>query len=406
MKRVILLKKGIELLYITFRDISMLVTFCFALYLERAVETRFYLMLLLFAAFFIWLHAREIFKHKLEKLLPYTFIFDILSLMLLDESSKYLVNHYFNVYYFYVLIAAGFILKEKSRLFVSLGIILAAFIKYTRFFEAAFSGNKPSNMGFILSYIFFTFMVFITIGVFFNYSRMLSEQKEKLDELNTELIEANSMLEEKNRKIKELTIFEERNRIAHEIHDSVGHNLTGLIMNLDFCKRVVETDPSGVAEYLVKSRQIAKECLEDIRKSVRALKNAEVEQLTLLTSVEELVWSSREKFNIEVILNAKGNKYNTKPEFNLAVYRACQEAITNSVRHGEADKIEIGITYGEKEFRVFIKDNGKGAKELKFGTGLTGMTERFGLYNGLVSFYKNDGFMINISVPMEEIINE
>ncbi|OPZ91379.1 MAG: Signal transduction histidine-protein kinase/phosphatase DegS [Firmicutes bacterium ADurb.Bin419] len=249
-------------------------------------------------------------------------------------------------------------------------------------------------------------MVFITIGVFFNYSRILFEQKEKLDELNRELTMANVLLEEKNKKIKELTIFEERNRIAHEIHDSVGHNLTGLIMNLDFCKRIVESNPAGIAEYLGKSRQIAKECLEDIRKSVRALKNAEVEQLTLIKSVGELVENSRDKFNIEVFLDVKGDTVNTKPEFNLAVYRACQEAITNSVRHGKADKVEINMVYGKKDFSMLIKDNGTGAKELKYGTGLNGMLERFGLYTGVVGFYSNDGFMINISVPMEGVMNE
>lgn len=172
------MKKGIGLLYIIFRDISMLVTFVLALYLERAVGSRFYLMLLIFTLLFSWLHVREVFKGKFEKFLPYSFVLDVLMLVMLDESSKYLVNHYFNVYYFYVLIAAGFMLKEKSMLFVSLGVILAAFIKYSRFFEAVFCGNKPANMTFIVSYIFFTFMVFITVGVFFNYSRMLSEQKE------------------------------------------------------------------------------------------------------------------------------------------------------------------------------------------------------------------------------------
>lgn len=400
-----MLKKRIGLLYITFRDITMLVTFVLALYLERAVGSRFYMMLLLFSVFFIWLHIREGYKAAFEGFLPYIFIFDILLLVLLDDSSKYLVNHYFNVYYFYVLIAAGFMLKGKKRLFVSLGIILAAFLKYGRFFQAVLSGNNPTNITFIISYIFFTFMVFITVGVFFNYSGMLSEQKERLDELNRELTLANALLEENNKRIKELTIFEERNRIAHEIHDSVGHNLTGLIMNLDFCKRIAQSNPSSVTEHIGKCRQIARECLEDIRKSVRALKNVEVEQHTLINSMRELVDSSKDKFDIDILLNIKGDAYNTEPEFNLAVYRACQEAITNSVRHGRADRIEINITYGEKDFSMYIKDNGAGTETIKPGTGLTGMQERFGLYNGVVEFYKDNGFVINISVPMEGIMN-
>lgn len=400
------MKKEFGLLYIVFRDMAMLVTFVLALYLERAMGSRFYLIMFLFVLFFIWLHIREAFRGRFEKFVPYTYVIDVVLLILLDESSKYLVNHYFNVYYFYVLIAAGFMLKDKSRLFASFGVIFAAFIKYSSFFEAVFSGNTPSNITFILSYIFFTFMVFITVGVFFNYSGILSEQKEKLDEINRELTLANTMLQEKNKKIKELTIFEERNRIAHEIHDSVGHNLTGLIMNLDFCKRIAQDNPSGVVEFVGKSRKIAKECLEDIRKSVRALKNAEVEKLTLLKSVEELADSSKEKFKIEVVLDVQGNVYNTQPEFNLAVYRACQEAITNSVRHGKADRVEISIFFGIREFSIGIKDNGASSKEFEFGTGLTGMMERFSFYNGIVDFCQNEGFSIYISVPMEGIINE
>lgn len=400
------MKKEFGRLYIVFRDLAMLATFALALYLERAVGIRFYSIIFLFALFFIWLHLRDLLKGRIERYLPYTFILDIVFLIFLDESSKYLVNHYFNVYYFYVLIAAGFMLKGKSRLFVSFGIIFAAFIKYGNFFGAIFSGNMPSNITFIISYIFFTFMVFITVGVFFNYSGILSEQKGKLDQVNQELTLANEMLKEKNKRIKELTIFEERNRIAHEIHDSVGHNLTGLIMNLDFCKSIVEGNPSGAAELIGKSRQIAKECLEDIRKSVRALKNAEVEKLTLLKSIEELADNSREKFNLEVVLDIKGKAFNTQPEFNLAVYRACQEAITNSVRHGKADKVEIAISFGVSGFSISIKDKGSGCKQFELGTGLAGMKERFALYNGEVDFYQNGGFTINIAVPMEEIINE
>lgn|GEM_PF-357238 len=400
------MKKEFVRLYVIFRDLAMLITFMLALFLERAVDSRLYSIVFLFTLFFIWLHVRDLFKSRIERFLPYTYIIDILLLVLLDDNSKYLVNHYFNVYYFYVLISAGYTLKAKSRLFVSFGVILAAFIKYYIFFDVVFSGNLPSNITFIISYIFFTFMVFITVGVFFNYSGILSEQKEKLDEMNRELTLVNKMLEERNKKIKELTVFEERNRIAHEIHDSVGHNLTGLIMNLDFCKRIVQDKPTDAANLLAKSRRIAKDCLEDIRKSVKSLKNTEVEGLTMLRSVEELVESSRGKFNIEVVLDVKGETYNTQPEFNLAVYRACQEAITNAVRHGKADKVEIEIDFGVNKFSIRIKDNGLGSKKIELGTGLTGMRGRFALYNGVVDFSINEGFVINIFVPMEGILNE
>lgn len=384
----------------------MLVTFVLALNLEYARGQRYTLMVVLFAVFFIWLHLREILKDRYEVLLPYSFLVDAILLVMLDESSKYLVNYYFNVYYFYVLIAAGFMLKRKSRPIVSFAVVAAAFFKYYKFVEAVFSEPRPENISFVVSYIFFTFMVFMTIAVFFNYSRMLSEERDKLDRLNSELVNANNLLEEKNKKIKELAIFEERNRIAREIHDSVGHNLTGLVMNLDFLEKLAASDPSKTLAQLSKSREIAKDCLTEIRRSVKALKPAALENLTLLNSLNELIESSKDKFHIDIRLKIHGEAYFTRPEFNIALYRAVQEAVTNAVKHGKVTYIGIDISFGTTEFSVFIKDNGEGTKEVKMGTGLTGMTERLKEFGGRVAFYTKDGFMINITVPLEGILNE
>lgn len=399
------MRKDIGILYIVFRDIIMLATFMLALSLEHARSERFYTMVMLFAVFFVWLNLREVFKNRFDKLLPYSFAVDILLLVQLDENSRYLVNYYFNVYYFYVLIAAGFMLKKNSRLVVSLVVVLSAFLKYRKVLESLYIEPKPANISFVVSYIFFTLMVFVTVAVFFNYSRILSEEKAKLDRLNIELTNANLLLEEKNRRIKELVIFEERNRIAREIHDSVGHGLTGLIMNLDFCEKLAGVDSLKVKEQVSKCRGIAKDCLSDIRSSVKALKPASAEKLTLLNSLEELRDNTKKKFSIDLVIETYGEFYTTRPEFNAAVYRVCQEAVTNSVRHGQASNINIQISFGQKEFGLLIKDNGKGVKEIKEGTGLTGMTERIKAFNGSIGFYENDGFMIKIIVPSEGIIN-
>lgn len=400
------MKRKLSIIYVVFRDIIMLVTFVLALKLEGAGSQRFMTMVVLFSALFLWLHIREAFKERFAAQLPYSFAVDIFLLVMLDETSKYLVNYYFNVYYFYVLIAAGFMLKRKSRFVVSFAVVAAAFFKYLKFVQALFWEPVPNNTSFVVSYIFFTFMVFITIAVFFNYSRMLSEEKEKLDRLNNELLNANKLLEEKNKKIKELAIFEERNRIAREIHDSVGHHLTGLVMNLDFCEKIAAGKPSMAAEQISKCRMLAKDCLSEIRRSVKALKPVAVESNNLMSSLNELVTGSMEKFSIDVALKISGEVYITKPEFDAAVYRACQEAVTNSVRHGNSTNIQIDIEYGEKEFVLSVSDNGKGCQKINMGSGLTGMKERFEQFDGVVEFDSVHGFSIKITVPAEGIIYE
>lgn len=375
----------------------MLVTFILAVMLENARGERLVQMLVLFSLFLAWMHLREYFNERLQNILVYTFLADALLLAMLDGSSKFVVNYYFNIYYFFVLISAGFLLKQKQRLIISFIIIAVAFIKYYRLIEAKTVYNLP----FVVSYILFTLMVFVTVSVFFNYSRVLSEEKARLNKLNEDLRSANLLLAEKNERIKELTIYEERNRIAREIHDSVGHNLTGLIMNLDFCEKLAGIEPQRLGEQLGTCREIAKECLTEIRRSVKALKPQAVEQLPLVKALEELLSESKQKFNIEFNLSIEGEIYETKPEFNIVIYRAVQESITNSVRHGKASAVEVSVSFGKAAFSVLVKDNGEGCKKFHMGSGLTGMTERVKEIGGEVKIFRNDGFMVNISIPLE-----
>jgi len=98
------LRGKLSIIYVVFRDIIMLVTFVLALNLERAGRPRLVTMVILFFALFVWLHIREAFKERFSAQLPYFFAADIFLLVMLDETSKFLVNYYFNVYYFYVLL--------------------------------------------------------------------------------------------------------------------------------------------------------------------------------------------------------------------------------------------------------------------------------------------------------------
>ncbi|MCX7709055.1 MAG: sensor histidine kinase [Clostridia bacterium] len=390
------MRKGMNLLFIIFRDVMMLATFILAVMLENAKGERLVQMIVLFSLFLLWMHLRELFQEKAEKILAYTFLLDAVLLAFLDASSKFVVNYYFNIYYFFVLISAGFLLKQKQRLLLSFVIIAVAFIKYYRLIEAKTVYNLP----FVVSYIFFTLMVFVTVSIFFNYSRLLSEEKSRLNKLNEDLQRVNRLLEEKNERIKELTIFEERNRIAREIHDSVGHNLTGLIMNLDFCEKLAGIEPQKAGAQIAACRDIAKECLTEIRRSVKALKPQAVEQLPLVKAVEELIHESKQKFNLKTGLKIEGEIYKTKPEFNIVIYRAIQESITNAIRHGKASEIDVTIAFGKPNFSVLIRDNGEGSKKIKLGSGLSGMVERVRELKGEVNFFTNNGFMTSILIPM------
>ena len=393
-KLVIILKRN--LLFIVFRDIIMVVTYVLAMLLENASFERMLSMSILFAVFMIWIHIRELFFTRFERFFYLSFIPDILILMLLDNSSRFVVNYYFNVFYFFTLISAGLIPRQRQRLLMSLIIIAGAFYKYLRFFEAESIYKLP----FVVSYIFFTLMVFVTIGAFLNYSRLLSDEKKELDRLNNELKDINRLMKEKNRIIKELTVFEERNRIAGEIHDSVGHSLTGLIMNLDYCKKIIGSDQEKISHKISKCSDIAKESLSNIRKSVKALKPKSIEQFPLIKSLEELVKSSKEKFNIDIFLEIKGEIKKVNPEQGAVIYRAIQEAITNSIKHGKSNMIEIFVSFSEDEISVIIRDNGCGCEKIVYGNGLEGMSDRVLMFGGVIKVEGKEGFKIKIKMPV------
>jgi signal transduction histidine kinase len=360
-------------------------------------------MVVIFFIFLIINNVRDFNSNLFKKILPYSFIADIILLVLLDNSSKFLVNYYFNIYYFYVLISAGAILMDKMRWIISFSIIIGAFIKYYKYIESIFFSIDGAyyNFSFILSYMIFTFVIFVTIAVVFNYSRFLSEEKELLDKLNLNLKESNKLLLEKNELTKKLAKYQERNRLAHEIHDSLGHNLTGLVMNLEICEKLSELKSNKLNNQIKKAKDLAKENLVEVRRSIKALKPPSVEKLPLISAIEELCSESENKFNINIARIFEGETINTNSEFNMIIYRLIQESITNSIKHGKSTKVDITISYKKEKLLIFIKDNGEGTKLLKYGNGLTNITEKIKNLNGKISFYTLEGFIINIRIPLK-----
>jgi signal transduction histidine kinase len=175
-------------------------------------------------------------------------------------------------------------------------------------------------------------------------------------------------------------------------------------MNLDFCEKLAQMNAEKSVEQITVCKNIAKDCLTEIRKSVQALKPQSVEMLPLIKSIEELGKDVKYKLNIEVDIKVSGDIYKTQPDFNLVIYRTVQEALTNSARHGGSSKVSISISYGHDKLALLIKDNGQGEEKFVKGNGLKGMTERIEALGGTIGFYTNNGFMINISVPYSKIV--
>ncbi|MCX7708590.1 MAG: histidine kinase [Clostridia bacterium] len=234
----------------------------------------------------------------------------------------------------------------------------------------------------------------------------ISEYKKLLDELNEkneELSAMNEQLKEYAAAVEELTIAKERNRFARDVHDTLGHSMTLLIALMEVSSITCRKDPDKTEEKLAEAVKIAREGLKELRRSISGLSPEKLEANSLLNALNKLVSDFRVS-GVNVEFTVEGLDRFIKPSCSDVVYRVCQEAMTNSLRHGKAKNISIILKANPSALRLFIFDDGIGCTEIKKGYGLTGMEQRIKSIQGKI-IYGSDGesgFNIRIEIPLGE----
>ncbi|ETT36334.1 sensory transduction protein kinase [Paenibacillus sp. FSL R7-269] len=225
-------------------------------------------------------------------------------------------------------------------------------------------------------------------------------EKSRTQELNQELQLANNKLHEYSHKIQELTISKERTRIAQELHDSLGHYLVALNMNLEYASTVVNIEPDKARSAINKAHQLSKECIVDLRKTVVLLSE---ERLS-----KELEQSLSEMFNnftgtdkIQFELDMDQEIEYTDSDIKNCIYKTVQESITNGIKHGKATRFSIAIYKYSDHISLLIHNNGTGSKEIIKSKGIQGIEERILALGGSVFFHSNNssGFNVEASIP-------
>ena len=222
----------------------------------------------------------------------------------------------------------------------------------------------------------------------------------ELEAKTKELERAYEKLQELYEEKAEVIILKERNRIAGEIHDTVGHILTTVTIQLEASKRLIKKDSDLALEKLNLAQQQVRTGLNDIRKSVRALKEGE----DLINFVDLL-----KAFIAEIEKNSEVTiKYNFSDLPNIdkkienIIYRALQEGITNGIRHGKSKQFEILLKHEDNHIKYSIKDMGKGFEDIQLGFGLHNMKSKVEEVGGnfKIQSLVNDGVTIYIEIPI------
>jgi len=224
-----------------------------------------------------------------------------------------------------------------------------------------------------------------------------------LDNSHSALQEAHAQLGDYARQVELLTATRERNRIAREIHDTVGHTMTSLLVQLQVARRLQEKDLSASQEALLRCEGLARSALQEVRLSVRALQEAG-ESVALLDSLRQLLAEFSHLSEVEVELQVQGMPSVISTTLEPVMYRIVQESLTNAKRHGQATQVQVSLCCTPEQIRLEILDNGEGSGEWSAGFGLMQMRERVHEQGGTITFSseKGQGFAVRVSFPLQE----
>jgi signal transduction histidine kinase len=155
---------------------------------------------------------------------------------------------------------------------------------------------------------------------------------------------------------------EERRRIARELHDDLGQSMASLKLNLKWVEDIARRKglEADVVKELSDSRDAVGEMLTKIRDLSHTLYPRILDTLGLFAAVKELAFQVGRHSTLKVLCKEQGKERPLEKEVGVALYRCCQESVSNVIRHAEASRIEIHVHYKKTEVCVTVEDNGRG----------------------------------------------
>ena len=240
------------------------------------------------------------------------------------------------------------------------------------FFLTESLGLYTSKGSAAIAEIIFNIPAYFLVSVFAYVFR----QAEIARRQNQQLLEE---LRATQNQLQELAVAEERTRLARELHDSLGHQLTVAVVQLEGAQRLIPTKPEQASEMIGTMREELKNALADLRRTVTVLRSPIAENLPLDSALLTLSQSFQQNTGLVTHFNATSNLPELPESYRLAFYRAAQEGLTNIQRHSNAQNAWINLEADNKNISLTIKDDGKGLDhraENGSGVGLIGLGER------------------------------
>jgi len=287
----------------------------------------------------------------------------------------------FDKFFFVYMLEGVAILPSRGPIIYGL-ITLAGYIGATTLYDLRYIGYfEPPGLAELLLYALIILLVW--------GERRQREQRLEFKKMAEELRYMNLQLVDSLQWSDQLAADAERQRISGEIHDSLGHELTGLILTLEAGKRLVKSDPETAGGYWDKALDTARSAMQSVREAVTGKEpDLHFELSPLLTNMSRQV-QDISGLQVELDIPAAIPGLSVQEQFNL--YRILQEAVTNTLKHGRAHMARIVINAEPDGVCFSYTDDGIGTADINYGTGLKGMMTRMSALGGTIQFTSAPG---------------
>lgn len=342
-------------------------------------------------------------------ILPFFFIFRSSSPVEIAAGIALLVL-FFIAYRLSFISRTGFIYVWVSiEIAINIGMTFLFGYVYLAIFLAFFIGNIRHKVGFFIVYGIhigttilavvlgliehsslyvsqLPFIVLSIIGVillpFNTYNR---NKREKLE----------GQLEDANKRISQLIVIEERERIARDLHDTLGQKLSLIGLKSDLAGKLIRRDADAALNEINDIRQTARTALKEVRELVSDMRGTKLEDELL--RIQQILKAAE----IDFVLYGSPKLVNTPLLVENVLSMCLKEAVTNVVKHSQATRCSVLIKQKPEEVLVQVQDDGIGfeGNSQQRGNGLAGMRERLEFVNGSVDIQTMDGTTLNIRVP-------
>jgi signal transduction histidine kinase len=188
---------------------------------------------------------------------------------------------------------------------------------------------------------------------------------------------ANEKLRQYALRIEDQATLQERNRIAREIHDSLGHSLTALNLQLETALKLWQSNPTKAQSFLARAKELGSKALQDVRHSVSTMRSNPLQGLSLKEAITVLTSDFQRSTGVLPICKIN-LLFDIPNEVSTAVYRIVQESLTNIYKYADATEVKVELTVTKTSLELMIWDNGRGFDlgQNTTGFGLQSMRDR------------------------------